>query len=287
MLPHGSAESATTSEQEVVKRKARLQEKQYQRITGRHIFLQDAMRKMSVANEQRGGPAGKGHNVSNETIADHVGQAKRPLSTKKVLALHGEYWAKLTPAEKEPYNVRARAERNTRELARVEKMQSLETAAEIKRVQADAHEANDSMTISACRLHRHELGDLCDIVSARRTSKAGLPKKDVCPKPLDSHTMEQMVKASLLDKLHGKPSTELLLRMSRARDRLSGAVICIHGETGCVYYRFLWALQQPCELMLLPVIPEELPVDLTESTMAAWKRSALSEWTQGFRSAGF
>ena len=120
-------------------------------ITGRHVFVQDAMQRASTLTSSRG-------------ATDHLRQRQRVIST------HGRHWHSLSHAAKHDYEVRAATLQQSRMADMQERIGQLqdELKAHLQSQQQASASRSDSMVLSACRLTHDDLHSLATVCASEQ-----------------------------------------------------------------------------------------------------------------------
>ena len=171
LLPNASDLEASVV-QRCRRRIQRLQQRQPQKITGRHLFLAAKMKKLALHNDAHAG-------------------VSRPLSRQKVMALHGAEWSRLSDTAKHTYELQAGIARSEQhgalETALVEEHRLLET---VRMDEATGSQGNpSSMLISQCKLKPEDLQRLQKLFQADFLTPAILrgrhQESQRCPAPVE------------------------------------------------------------------------------------------------------
>ena len=246
----------------------RLQQKQPQKITGRHVFLANKMKKLALHNEGTAGVA-------------------RPLSRQKVMSLHDAEWLRLSEAAKRSYELQADVQRSEQQSsvasALDEEHRYLQDA---KLEEATGSQAKpSSMLISQCRMKKDDLDRLQRLFQAEFLTTAVLQKRHHesrhCPPPLHGPRFSALQQKSKLPSVESEGFGSTALRVCRGRSAFRNACFFIEDDhdTGR-WYRFITAMLNPVRLVLLPLSVQELPepanLTRTRADLDSWAATTMT-----------
>ena len=269
--------SGPTAEQRAVarweKRWQRLQSAVPNRVSGRHVFLQDVMMKARYAEE-------------------HGQRRKSTFDRNKIMRLHGSEWQALPEAQQQQYQHRAEYARSA---AMRRHAQALEDAlADGSKLQSELQqsEATDPAPnlLRAGVMSPETLAGVTSFLAGPRNTPAGIKRlrkqAESCPPPLSPDTMQRLCSRSSLDLISEKmPLPRWARQVCAFRDFFRTSVFAIRETEAVVHYRFLFALLKPASLMLLPLqqqfprhdygpTPDTWQTDLVKDLSFYWSWSA-------------
>ena len=217
-------------------------------IGGRQMFLAYTMRKAA------------------EREADKLAQA--PYKRRRIMQLHGQHWKLLRPDAKQRYENQATIQQSVAAEARRQELQTLHDQLQGGNIQQATAAAAGSMSISACALDSASLRRLHELKSRRELQGAALHKRreraSACPLPLSEAEMNRFIQESQIgaaDPPCQVPDAAKLV--CRMRETFREAVFCLPGCSATQWFRFLFAVQSPFQIFLLPL--EEAAVNSMSS----------------------
>ena len=248
----------------------RLHSKRVAGISGRHVYVQDAMNRVTVLTAGR---------------AAHEQLHQR----QRVMRTHGRHWHSLSAQVKHDFEKRAVALQHSRENDIQTRMDALhhEFEQQQQAQQLALQRRSDSMMLSACHLSQADLETLTAVAGsdslAGQKAETMQRKKLVCPDPIDGQTFAHWQQTS--DLHFGTPHAmgPLLKEVARRRDYFSKAVFILGPESDDAYhYRFVFASLQPLQVSLLPLVPLEVPELHPITDRGSWDMHAMQALTHAW-----
>eukprot|EP00971_Amphidinium_carterae_P000705 13879-Amphidinium_carterae.1 len=207
-------------------------------LTGRHVFLQDALARAAVRTQRRGG---------DYTYSRHT-----------VFRIHGSEWHALTPAERHNYQKRAAAMHTARTAKRTEALTRviLELQQQVRAKDANG-EPVGSMLLRSSQFGQAWMDRLLHIHTEELPKKIQCSRNFdsacACPEPLSREKISSLQKGSKLQPPQSKDLSHLWKEVCRHRDFFKDAVFRITIGEDVHHYRFVFACQRPFGLELLEV----------------------------------
>ena len=263
--------SSTASSHSTLKRLRQrwlqLQSKRVSQITARHAFVSDSMARLAQQNAMR--PAGS-------VLYQRSGVIRR----------HGEYWATVSPTQRQEYARKAERMRSAKALEINQALEEIATRVDIEnlRVAQQMEAESDSMRARAAtldladalklnELFRHEVCSLKNATVARE-------KNLQCPEPVAAEQFSTWRRQSELPPECGEERSSMYKCMAWHREVFKTAVIHIrHDSDDETWFRFLFSLQNPLICFWLPLLECDTP-EPEASTWAEWATVVKIDWSR-------
>ena len=226
------------------RRWAKLQSAAPNRISGRHLYLKDAMTRASYAEA-------------------HGKRRHTPFDRSKIMREHGLHWAALSEEQKHIYNSRAMHVRSEALHAHAQAVESLLDSGVALREQQMAQTSLEDEApniLHAVTIPDAFWSELVSNVDGQFSGGQALKRKRMaaegCPKPIEAHQMQAILAQSPLDFTQEQMTLpEWAKRVCRLREQFRTAIFEITQPDGQRFYRFMFAILKPISLMLMPLEP--------------------------------
>ena len=252
----------------------RLQRACPQKVSGRHIFLKEAMQR-ATSTEKKKLVLGK------------------PYDRRKIMRIHGREWSKLGSDAKKRYHQLAVTERSRAVAVQHDAMEAHLERGAVLRAQRASEPSLDAGPANLISNTRFESETLCS--TARLLGGNGLTARQVttrrqqamnCREPLTDEAMAGAVSRSLLPAKSLDELPAWIHSLCQRRQSLATCIIEWQAGTETCSYRFVLASLNPRALLLMPLRGSQRP-RAAGSSVATWTSDVLlhnmSEWEYDVR----
>ena len=228
-----------------VKRAGSLERQQPERIRGRQLYLQELMQ--------------HGRGLA-ETWTQEQAQA--------VMQAHGRQYALLTDADRQHYELRARALSAQRRAVLEEELVSLEATVLTSRAQASAMGEESPHRLSACRFTSESFAQLMDqVLASTRTVRAVKELRKLAlapPEPPSPSFLAQLESSMALTKPGRDPPHSWVKPLAKYFVAFESSILRLYVDDTCSDWKFVYATQSPYAVFAVEVQMSDKPYTLVE-----------------------